>query len=475
VSHNLARHGGLRRPLRIPNPISYVRLSEILVDAWTILRNHTWETRLSSTRPQVLRNSPRAITPRYRYAEVPRLRALRRRGSRYLLCTDINQFYPTIYTHSIPWALHTKAACKANLAARGNPLLGDSIDKAFASMNDGQTHGIPIGPDASLVAAETLLAAVDRELKARCAGVFQGFRYVDDYELAFSTLSDAEHVLVELQAILATFDLQLNPRKTEIHELPRALDESWAHDIGQLTIREAAEPIGQRNDIVALFSRAFGLAHGQPEKAVLRYAVSRLQGITVAPDGWRAFQNCLLGAVGADPATLPVVLGTLFRVGQASGQPVAKAPLSSVFESVISTHAPRAHGSEVAWALWGALAWNTPLDASIARAVSLMEDDIVALLSMDADDRQLFPPGSLDRGRWDGMVSQGRALEGEHWLLAYEGHRQGWLQTPTLELHPVFGPMADAGVNFLDRTQNSPQFPAAAGPIPGGTLDNFYA
>jgi hypothetical protein len=209
--------------IRSPGPI--------IVDDWKTLRDHTWAARLSATRPQVLKKSPRAITPRYRYAEVPRLRALRRRGGRYLLCTDINQFYPTIYTHAIPWALHGKTACKANMAAKGKPFLGDTIDKALGAMNDGQTHGIPIGPDASLVASEILLSAVDQELIKRCGKAFRGFRYVDDYELACSTLRQAEEVLIELQAILATYDLQPNPRKTEIHELPCALDDPWAHEL----------------------------------------------------------------------------------------------------------------------------------------------------------------------------------------------------------------------------------------------------
>jgi len=28
---------------------------------------------------------------------------------KYLIKTDIKNFYPSIYTHSIPWALHDKA------------------------------------------------------------------------------------------------------------------------------------------------------------------------------------------------------------------------------------------------------------------------------------------------------------------------------------------------------------------------------
>jgi hypothetical protein len=154
---------------------------------------------------------------------------------------------------------------------------------------------------------------------------------------------------------------------------------------------------------------------------------------------------------------------------------VAKAPLASVLETIIATHAPRAHGSEVAWALWGALAWNIKLDASVAKTVSAMDDDVVALLALEASQQSLFPPGSLDLHLWQTLVLAPGALQADHWLLAYEAHRQGWLSVPEMNTHRVFRPMADAGVNFFDRAQNVPQFPLAAGPIPGGDLEDFYA
>ncbi len=149
--------------------------------------------------------------------------------------SDIDQFYPSIYTHSIPWALHTKtaakAAVKAGKAAKGPPLLGDVLDKALRDMNDGQTHGIPIGPDTSLVIAEITLAAADKELISRSSRPLTGHRYVDDYELSFDSLSRAEDVLSDLQAVLASLELLLNPRKTRIVDLPMHLDDEWAVDI----------------------------------------------------------------------------------------------------------------------------------------------------------------------------------------------------------------------------------------------------
>jgi hypothetical protein len=479
VTHNLARPGGLRRSLKIPNPISYFALAHVIAAHWADIRLHTWRHWLSASRPHLMPSSDRAVVGRYRYGELARLRALRWRAGRHLLLTDINQFYPTIYTHSVPWALHTKAFCKATIKSGGKKksavLLGDALDRLLQRMNDGQTHGIPIGPDTSLVIAEILLAAADQALVAKGGKAFSGFRYIDDYELSFGSLSAAEETLSDLQAVLASFELSLNPKKTRILDLPFRLDSAWAVDLKTATIRDSRHPVGQRNDLLSLFSRAFDLAAVHPADSVLRYAVARVQGLDVNSSGWRCFHNCVLSAATADPSTLPVALGTLHEVARRGGHAVPKGPLGEVFESVIARHAPRAQGSEVAWALWGALAWSVPLSADSARLVSSMEDDIVALLALDLDAEGLFPKGALNKNIWAAILAQPDALEGEHWLLAYEASYQHWLSTAALAKHKEFSSMAAAKVSFYDKKKRGPQFPKAGKALPGGTLSQYYA
>jgi hypothetical protein len=417
------------------------------------------------------------VVPRYRYGELPRLRALRRRAGRYLLSTDINQFYPTIYTHAIPWALHGKAVAKAALATKnkGGHLLGNRIDKAFQCVNDGQTHGVPIGPDASLVAAEIILAAADKMLMAQCPDGIRGFRYVDDYELAFATLRDAEQVLSDIEGILGEFELTLNSRKTGIVELPKALDGRWASNISRFKLRDSSHPVGQRNDLLALFSMAFDAAAVTPEESVLKFAVSRVQGLDVHTDAWRTFQNCLLGTAASDSSTLPVVLGTLSKVAQRGNHVVPKLPMAEMCESVILRHAPRRQGSEVAWALWAAISWAVKLSAASAAAVAAMDDDVVALLALHADAVGVWPLGTLDKQSWTLTAAHANVCDSDHWLLAYEAHLKGWLPAPAVVQDAAFAPMLQAGVSFYDQALCTPMYPDAAQALPGGALPDYYA
>ncbi len=475
VRHNLARPGGLRRPLSIPNPHAFFRLADLLVSNWATIRAHTWRSRMSASRPYVMMQSPREIIPRFRYGELPRLRALTRRGGRYLLYTDIAQFYPSLYTHSIPWALHGKAASKAALAtpSRGSGRFGNKVDAELQRINHGQTNGIPIGPDTSLVVAELVLATVDAALQQNSA-LSSGFRYVDDYELVFPTQSGAEEALAVIQNTLNDFGLTLNPRKTFIRELPRPLNNRWAIDISRFLVRGADRPVAQRDDIVSLFSIAFDVFSTDPESTALLYALARVRNVQVHKHAWPTFQNCLLNTATADAATLRWVLYIVVTQA-AAGHSIDKTAFADTFSSIIRRHAPQGHGSEVSWALWGCLALDVSLSKAISHLIGRMDDDVVALLALQCEARAVLPSGSLDRQVWTTSVAPPDAAASDHWLLAYEGHVNGWLPNPGLTADPIFGPMLKAKVRFFDSKLCTPQSLGAALQFPGGQLAHGYA
>ena len=102
------------------------------------------------------------MVARYLLRELPRLRTLRRRGCRYLIRADIGQFIHHLHARTSLGSTH-QSCLQANLRlprARRAALFGDELDLALRNMNEGQSVGIPIGPDTSLVIAEILLAAI---------------------------------------------------------------------------------------------------------------------------------------------------------------------------------------------------------------------------------------------------------------------------------------------------------------------------
>ena len=74
---------------------------------------------------------------------------------KYVLHTDISDCYGSIYTHSIPWALHKKSEAKKKKNRNKQSLIGVSIDSHLQDMSFGQTNGIPQG--------STLMDFIDRK------------------------------------------------------------------------------------------------------------------------------------------------------------------------------------------------------------------------------------------------------------------------------------------------------------------------
>ena len=464
--HNLARPGTLRRPLKIPNPVHHLPLAEQIEQQWPALIAHCRKVSLSASTPMMRKTIlDRAVVPRLSLRVLSHLRARRFVGTRYLLKTDINQFYSSIYTHSVPWALHGKAVAKANI----NKMNGDLIDKALRHQQQGQTIGIPIGPDSSLIIAEVILSAVDAALASR---KLRGFRYIDDYEIGFATLAEAEDALTALQGLLADYELNLNPRKTKIAEGPPPFDEPWLIELAHFPFRTGTAP-KQLNDAIAFFSRAFELAQVRPQQAILRYATFTAQRWTFPGAGWSTFQALLYNAVTADPGIMPQVI-VLVQRHVAAGQTVNKTAFATAIESTIVRHAPLGHGSEVAWALWAAIQFDIDLTKTTAAAVAGMEDDVVALLAIDANARGRFPKNSLDTSQWQTTATLPDALYDEHWLLAYEANRHGWLSCPTVKAHSFFGILESSKISFYDVSKKLSNFVGPAAAVPGGGLPGGY-
>lgn len=445
ATHNLARSGTLRRTLGIPNPVNFYRLARFVRRNWRFLSSHTAKSKISLTTPSE-GSQERAIGRRHALQTLPERRAMLRSRSRYVLQTDISRFYHSIYTHSIPWALHGKAEAKADKSAR---LIGNELDRLVREGQDRQTIGVPIGPDTSLLIAEILLSSVDGELEKR--GVRNGLRYIDDYDFGFQTLADAEDALYLLQEILNEYELALNPSKTEIITLPWPIEKLSISELRTFHFRES--PAAQHSDLLHYFDKAFAYAHENQKNAILGYAVSRLSGITVHERNLEFCENLLLQCAISEPGTISFVLNQLLKYREL-GYALKQDHISDVLNSIIEQHAPQGHGSDVAWALWGLLVLRRQLRKTAASHAARMKDPVVAILLCDADDNGLVPQTT----NWDYFASLmlPEDLHGDMWLFSYEANRREWFKSCTKRDHvsstPAFAMLKKAGVSFYDET-----------------------
>ena len=295
-------------------------------------------------------------------------------GSRYLLKTDIARFYPSIYTHSIPWALHGKAAARADKKYK---LLGNRIDLWLRETQDKLTGGIPIGPDTSFLIGEILGTALDRKLQEKIP-TFRGVRSIDDYYLYFRTVSEAEKGLAALHEVSREFELEINDPKTEVIQLPETLEPPWKSDLRTLVIRDSGQP--QATDLLTLFDRAFDHAKNFPSDSVLTYAAKQTLSAEIAPDNWDFCEALLLKAALAEPTMLSVLIDIYDKY---LSYHTDNQRLTTTIEGICAYHAPLQQGNEVAWALWLAKKMNVTISKPVGDRIAKLDDDVVALVALD--------------------------------------------------------------------------------------------
>lgn len=135
----------------------------------------------------------------------------------YIMHSDIENCYGTIYTHSVPWAIHTKDFSKQN---RGLHHIGNKVDKLLRDMSYGQTNGIPQGSVLMDFIAELILGYVDLSLSEKISTTsitdYKILRYRDDYRIFTNNPRDGEEITKFLTEILIELGMRLNGDKTYI-------------------------------------------------------------------------------------------------------------------------------------------------------------------------------------------------------------------------------------------------------------------
>lgn len=136
---------------------------------------------------------------------------------RFLYQTDITDCYGSIYTHTIPWAIHTKQSAKKK--RNYDDLFGNKIDHHIQAMSCGQTNGIPQGSILMDFIAEIVLGYADTMILERLNDQlnnrkFHILRYRDDYRIFVNDISDGDIVLKCISEVLIEFGFRLNTGKT---------------------------------------------------------------------------------------------------------------------------------------------------------------------------------------------------------------------------------------------------------------------
>ncbi len=373
---SVARSSYNRRPISIVNPIPYYFLVKEISSSWKEIQKHYKQSKLTLSNPTIL-GTERAIKL-IKFGELHEEKIIRSSGYRYALITDISQFFPTIYTHTIPWALHGKKEAKLN--KRNKTYLGNILDKCSMSLQEWQTMGLPIGPDTSHILAEIIGVAIDLEIKKHMGHWPTGFRYVDDFYLFFSSRHEAESALSKIIKSINHFELHINANKTKIIKIKELVEDSWKYSIKKISISD--EKKSQRRDIHKFFESLLTLANKFDDESVVKYGVRYISTKIIKKSNWDIFEPYLLKIGFSFPNTIQTISHVLSTYEYHEYKLNYK-NIERFANSLIIEHAISDHHSEVSWALWIIKELKLKLSKKSIESLSSINSSACLLIALD--------------------------------------------------------------------------------------------
>lgn len=458
-----------RRYIGIPNPLQYMYLSEKITEAWDDIINIINQSQYSQSKPVYQDEFSRRTltTSSSGVAEFIRQMLDASFNKKVELRLDLSKFYPTIYTHSIPWAIlgkneakeiYSKGKEEIKRLSQGGDLKAllynkaDAIDTATRNCQGQQTIGIPIGPDISYTIAELINSRIDV-----CLNDFNskltGCRYYDDYYLYVNTIEEAEEIFKFLQAKLYEFGLEINESKVSIKKFPFEFVEKFSADLSQFSFSKRFE-----QSIKLYFNIIWKFAEKTPEKIshIFRYALkifepSVIDRISIQPHNWKIFENLLLKTILLDPTILDVAC----RILESYKTIVSKDKLQELVNLIFKEHIPINQHLEVSWAFWICKKFDLIIETEVCIKALRMRDTVSCLILLDIINNlphliTSTPELTTEISNLEQSFNE-ESLRSEDWLLLYESTKKGWVsRIGLIDNNLFFSILKDKNIEFYD-------------------------
>ena len=430
ISYTLTRFNNVPRVLSIPHPKPHADLSLCIVDNWARLEH------ITDNQNSILHLSEHAdgrvfIMNYTGSIEQGQQEIELSVGKQFIVQSDIANFYPSIYSHAIPWALVGHKESKRT--HRKSKLWYNKLDTAITASKRNETHGVPVGPATSNIIADLILYRVDESLSGKY--IFR--RFNDDYMAYCETESEAAAFVLDLALALEKYSLYLNSGKTKVEPLPRPIDASWKFDL--LSAKPEGDSISGY-EATRYLSFAVHLSHIFPEASVLKYALKTLKPSELSEE---SCQNVLMYGLNLS-VHQPVLLPALKKL--MSDERTDVTSRSETLQTVLAAHITARRTDGISWTLYYFLKHGITISASLARKVIESRECIPILL--------LYETGA--RGTREAVVDFAKSLDfdncyelDQYWMLLYQLYLDGQLSSPYRD-DRAFEVMKEHGVSFVE-------------------------
>lgn len=367
-------------------------------------------------------------------------------GSRFRAKVDITNFYGSIYTHAIPWAVHGIELAKSKRDDGSD--WANRLDVEMRQARRRETTGISIGPGTSAIIGEIMLGAVDERLRA---ANYEFLRFIDDYFFVGGNRNEAEEFIRAVRDELAALKLTIHPGKTKITELPTPLRPSWMREL-RLFLR-GSNTIGKLLDLV---DQAIDSREGTDEDGALRYALVTIEEVlrTEATDA--EVRLSVIDRLLSIGFLRPIAIGTACRMLMIAGKAAVHERVD-VLNRTLREQVSNRRTDASTWLLYTLLANSAVLDdESLHDVVQSGDCMTIALLTCDP---KYVPAVSTFIIEFEKRQPPSY-MRDEYWLLYYQLALKGNVPKDVPDAYyDELQPLLDAGVSFIDLGAHNPYLP----------------
>jgi len=445
IRYNGTKHDGNRRPYGTPNPIPYFSVCTFIHDNWKTFQHKFDQSKLSLSQPRVSTDEEDRAIIVSSLSELSSRMSENIKYAPYILKTDISQFFPSIYTHSIPWVAHGKSTAKKYRSPKSELAIFNKLDKHIQQCQNGQTRGVIIGPDAFRVVAEFLSSEIDSKLYDTASEYILGaVRHVDDFYIGVRSEIDATIVLSHLRNILQGFDLHINDTKTKITPGLETSDDLWAQKLRALEISNMfnsndASKINLAIDTAIEVSKQINSE--SPVKLILR----RLDRSKFYTDyEWEDIESKLQRIMYHYPHCMDYICLMVAKRYKTMGT-IDKQGWSEAAQLIIKRQKAFNHHHEIVWLFWLNIVCELEFHPDTIDELSNIQNSHITSLLVCAYTNELISkkPKITFNSKLD--------TDDEHWLLNLVARSEGFTKASfSGELSDEFEHLASKEIKLLD-------------------------
>lgn len=449
------KRGYERRNINITHPIPQALLAKEIAYNWKSIQRHLLKNRYCLDNIQINKSGARALKEinfRVHQAKKRFIEAT----CNWVVRTDITRFYPSIYTHSIAWAMYGKENVKAQMSVYDGAL-ADRLDCLVRASNRNQTIGIPIGPETSRIIAEIISCDIDTKF-------FQQHpnekpenidRLQDDWFIGTDTLEQAESLLSSIARVYREFGLEINGSKTSIDHILAQSGTPWVAEIDSFLSHGPKPLSGAR--LREFLDLTLRLQSANQDSAAVSYSLAVIRSRNFNLDDIELLESFLLKAAILAPIAMDRICTLLINIQVKLGN-LALKRVGARMKSLAEQNLENGNLYEAMWQIYTLRGLKIKSSSrKIAEGMEIYSGAAIPLILLDMQANDLFL-SKLPVGKWEAAVHPDTILTDPIWLLGYEGIRKGWLADINGSMStPFFDAMNQRDVVFYDPTRNVPR------------------